>query len=272
MNYRQYFDANRDAWNKKAVIHKDSSFYDVSSFKAGKTSLNKIELEELGSVKGKTLFHLQCHFGMDTLSWARQGAIVTGIDFSEESIKIAKDLSQELNIPGEFICCNVYDTLKHVNKQFDIVFTSYGVIGWLPELDTWAAVIAKVLKPGGIFYIAEFHPVVWMLDENFERIKYHYHNESVIEDEQTGSYANRSADIHYKEYGWNHCLSEVLNSLIKHELVIQHFNEFNFSCYNCFNNVVQGEDGYWRVSGLENKIPMMFSLKAIKKNRMTEIK
>jgi len=113
--------------------------------------------------------------------------------------------------------------------------------------------------------MVEFHPVVWMMDENFERIKYYYHNEEVIVEEQSGTYTDRHADIHYKEYSWNHSISEVLNMLIKHGLIIQHFNEFNFSCYNCFNNVVQGEDGYWRVKGLENKIPMMYSVKAIKK-------
>jgi len=265
MNHQQYFDANRDAWNKKTFVHKNSSFYDIVSFKADKTSLNEIELKELGSVNGKTLLHLQCHFGMDTLSWAREGAIVTGIDFSEEAIKTAEELREELNIPAEFICCNVYDTSQYINQQFDIVFTSYGVIGWLPELDAWAKVIAESLKVGGIFYMVEFHPVVWMLDEDFQYIKYYYHNESVVEDEQTGSYADRYADIHYKEYGWNHSIGEVLNSLIKHGLMILHFNEFNFSCYNCFNNLVQGEDGYWRVKGLENKIPMMYSLKATKK-------
>jgi SAM-dependent methyltransferase len=264
MDHQQYFEANKNAWNKKALVHKNSSFYDVASFKAGKSSLNKIELEELGDVKNKTLLHLQCHFGMDTLSWARQGAIVTGIDLSDESVKIASELSTELNIPAQFICCNVYDALQYINKEYDIVFTSYGVIGWLPDLDKWAAVIVESLRPGGSFYMVEFHPIVWMMDDDFQYIKYHYHNEAVIEDEQTGSYANRYADIHYKEYGWNHSLSEVLNSLIKHGLTIQHFNEFNYSCYNCFNNVVQGEDGYWRVKGLENKIPMMYSVKAIK--------
>jgi len=265
MDHQQYFEANREGWNKRTIVHKDSSFYDVAAFKAGKSSLNKIELEELGDVKGKSLLHLQCHFGMDTLSWARKGAIVTGIDLSDEAIKAAKELSNELNIPAKFICCNVYDTLQHIDRQFDIVFTSYGVIGWLPDLDKWAYIISHSLKPGGIFYMVEFHPVVWMMDENFEHIKYYYHNEEVIVEEQSGTYTDRNADIHYKEYSWNHSISEVLNMLIKHGLIIQHFNEFNFSCYNCFNNVVQGEDGYWRVKGLENKIPMMYSVKAIKK-------
>lgn len=262
---KHYFEANREGWNKRTMIHKDSAFYDLEGFKKGKSSLNKIELEEVGDVKDKRLLHLQCHFGQDTLSWARQGATVTGIDLSDEAIKTAQQLSKEINVPAEFICCNVYDTLQHVSNPFDIVFTSYGVIGWLPDLDQWAKIISGALKPGGTFYMVEFHPVVWMMDENFQYIKYYYHNEEVIVDEQTGTYTDRNAPIQYKEYSWNHSISEVLNALISNRLIIQHFNEFNFSCYNCFNNMVQGEDGYWRVKGLENKIPMMYSVKAVKK-------
>ncbi|MGI8951463.1 MAG: class I SAM-dependent methyltransferase [Chitinophagaceae bacterium] len=266
MNDQDFFAANKDGWNKRTAVHKNSTMYNLPGFKAGKSSLNKIELAELGGVKNKMLLHLQCHFGLDTLSWAREGAVVTGIDLSDEAIKIAIELSNELKIPAEFICCNLYDVKKYVHRKFDIVFTSYGVIGWLPDLDKWAEIIAGCLKPNGIFYMVEFHPVVWMMDENFETIKYYYHNEVVIEEKKNGTYTDRNASIKYKEFSWNHSLSEVLNALIKHGLIIQHFNEYNFSCYNCFNNVVQGEDGYWRVKNLENKIPMMYSVKAIKQN------
>jgi 2-polyprenyl-3-methyl-5-hydroxy-6-metoxy-1,4-benzoquinol methylase len=138
----QIFEANKEAWNKRTGVHKDSAFYDVASFKTGKSTLNKIDVEEVGDVKGKSLLHLQCHFGMDTLSWAREGAVVTGMDLSDEAIEYAKQLSNELNIPAEFICCNVYDLKDHLDKKFDIVFTSYGVIGWLPDLDKWAEIIS----------------------------------------------------------------------------------------------------------------------------------
>jgi 2-polyprenyl-3-methyl-5-hydroxy-6-metoxy-1,4-benzoquinol methylase len=259
-----FFEVNKDAWNKRTVVNKASAFYDVESFKKGKSSLNKLELDALDNVKGKSLLHLQCHFGMDTLSWAREGAIVTGIDLSDEAINIAKQLSHELNIPAEFICCNVYDVLQHIHTQYDIVFTSYGVIGWLPDLNKWAEVISKTLKPDGIFFLAEFHPVVWMFDDNFQYIKYAYHNDAVIIETQTGTYADRDADIQYKEYSWNHSLSEVLTALLDHGLIIQQFDELNYSYYNCFTNTILGDDGYWRIKGLENKIPMMYAVKAIK--------
>jgi 2-polyprenyl-3-methyl-5-hydroxy-6-metoxy-1,4-benzoquinol methylase len=261
---RKIFEANKDGWNKRTAVHKDSDFYNVEAFKAGKSSLNKIELQELGDVNGKSMLHLQCHFGIDTLSWAREGAVMTGVDLSDHAVDFARQLSKEINIDAAFVCCNVYDLKQHLDKQYDIVFTSYGVIGWLPDLDEWASIISYFLKPGGIFYIVEFHPVVWMMDENFEKIKYYYHNTETLTQEMTGTYADPSADIHYTEYSWNHSLGEVVNSLIKKGLNIQYLNEFSFSCYNCFNNLQQGEDGYWRVRGLEDKIPLMFSLKAVK--------
>jgi 2-polyprenyl-3-methyl-5-hydroxy-6-metoxy-1,4-benzoquinol methylase len=244
------------------MINKASAFYDVDSFKAGKSSLNPLEVKSLGSVKGKSLLHLQCHFGMDTLSWAREGAIVTGIDLSDEAINAGKHLSEDLNIPAEFICCNVYDTSEHIQRQYDIVYTSYGVIGWLPDLDKWAEIIRKALKPGGIFFLAEFHPVLWMFDDDFQYIQYPYHNEAVITETKTGTYADRFADITYEEYSWNHSLSEVFTALIEQGLIIRQFEELNYSYYNCFNNTIQGEDGYWRIKGLENKIPMIYSIKA----------
>jgi 2-polyprenyl-3-methyl-5-hydroxy-6-metoxy-1,4-benzoquinol methylase len=263
-NHSKYFEANKEAWNKRTGVHKDSSFYDVESFKAGMTSLQKIELEEVGDVNGKSLLHLQCHFGMDTLSWARLGATVTGIDLSDEAIGYAKSLSGELNLNADFICCNVYDLPENLDKKFDIVFTSYGVVGWLPDLDKWAGVIAHFLKPGGTFYLAEFHPVVWMFDDEFKDIKYCYHNAETIVEKQTGTYADRYAQIEYEEFSWNHSLSEVINALISKGLQIQFLNEFPYSSYNCFANTIQGEDGNYRIKGLEGKIPMMYSIKAVK--------
>jgi 2-polyprenyl-3-methyl-5-hydroxy-6-metoxy-1,4-benzoquinol methylase len=263
--YQQFFEANRKLWNQRTMVHKDSSFYDLPSFLNGKSSLNKIELEELGDVKDKKVLHLQCHFGMDTLSLARMGAKVTGVDLSDTAISEARKLNEQLNLDAEFICCNVYDLKEHLHKQFDIVFTSYGVIGWLPDLKKWAEIISHFTKSNGFFYIAEFHPVVWMLDENFERVKYYYHNHELIEIDSEGTYTDRSADVKGKEYSWNHSISEVLNALISHGLQFSFFNEYSYSPYPCFNNILQGPDGNWRVKGLEDKIPMVYSLKANKK-------
>lgn len=274
--YQSYFEENRISWNKRTAVHKDSVFYDLASFKKGKSSLNKIELEELGDVKGKTLLHLQCHFGMDTMSWEREGAIVTGVDISDEAVKLAKEIAGELKLNARFICANLYDLTDSSKVPplegfkeagFDIVFTSYGTIGWLPDLDKWAETVAYFLKPGGIFYIADFHPVLWMMDEDFKSIKYDYFNTEVITEEISGTYSDRTAPIKSIEHGWNHPFSEIINSLLKHGLQIRLFNEFSYSPYKCFNELEQGEDGMWRIKGMDEKMPMMYSIKAIKESR-----
>ncbi len=263
-NHQQYFDANKEGWNKRTDIHKTSAFYNLEAFKNGASSLNKIERDEVGDVKGKSLLHLQCHFGMDTMSWAREGAMVTGVDFSDEAITLAKEINDELQLDARFVCCNVYDTAQHVPEQFDIVFTSYGTIGWLPQLQPWAKVVAKKLKPGGFFYIADFHPTLWMLDDDMEKLTYSYFNDAVIITEQKGSYTNRDAPIEYKEYGWNHPFSELFTALLGEGLQIEFLHEFSYAPYNCFANLQQWPDGMWRLKGMDDRFPMMYSVKAVK--------
>jgi 2-polyprenyl-3-methyl-5-hydroxy-6-metoxy-1,4-benzoquinol methylase len=261
----KYIDVNRSLWNGKTEIHVNTDFYDLESFKKGKSSLNFLELEALGDVKGKSLLHLQCHFGMDSLSWLRLGAKVTGVDLSDKAIDTAKTLNTELGLDAEFICSNVYDLPEVLDKKFDIVFTSYGVIGWLPDLDKWAEVISHFLKPGGTFYMVEFHPVVWMFDNDISKIQYSYfNNETVIE--TIGTYAEPENEFRHKSISWNHSLSSVINSLMKQNLKVTEFNEYPFSFYDCFKREVLTKDknGFWQFKGLEGKMPMMFSIKAIK--------
>lgn len=264
-NYpNNFFDVNKKAWDNKVPYHLKSDLYDLEGFKNGKSSLKFIELEELGDVKDKTMLHLQCHFGQDSLSWARMGAKVTGVDFSDESISIARKLNDELNLNAEFICTNVYNLPEHLAEKFDIVYTSYGVIGWLPDLKEWGKIISHYLKPGGTFYIVEFHTVVWMFDDEFKNFKYSYFNKGEIKEDVEGTYADLSAPIKQTQYGWNHPLSDVINSLVENGLQIKFVHEFPFSVYDVFQNSVQGEDGWWRIKGMEDIIPMMFSIKAEK--------
>ena len=259
-----FFNTNKKAWNNRTPFHLQSELYDLEGFKEGKSSLKFIELEELGNVNNKTMLHLQCHFGQDSLSWARMGAKVTGVDFSDEAIKAARSLNNELNLDVKFICSNIYDIKKHLDEKFDIVFTSYGTIGWLPDLKEWGRLIAHFLKPGGTFYIVEFHTVLWMFDDDFKNFKYSYFNQGEIEEEVEGTYADMNAPLKQKEYGWNHPLSEVINSLIENGLQIEFLHEFPFSVNDVFSNSVKGKDGWWRIKGMEDIIPMMFSIKAKK--------
>ena len=151
------------------------------------------------------------------------------------------------------------------NEKFDIVFTSYGTIGWLPDLDKWAKIVSRFLKPNGQFVFVEFHPVVWMFDDDFEKIQYRYFNSGAIVETESGTYADKKADITQSYVMWNHSMSEVLNSLIKNGLEITSLDEFDYSPYNCFNKTVEPESGKYRIEHLNNKVPMVYSIKAIRK-------
>ncbi|MEW5677356.1 class I SAM-dependent methyltransferase [Flavobacterium enshiense] len=262
---KDYLDINKATWNQKTTVHVASDFYDMESFLNGKSTLNDIELSLLGDVSGKRILHLQCHFGQDTISLARLGASTTGVDLSDAAIDKAKELATQLNADATFICSDVYDLPNHLNEEFDIVFTSYGTIGWLPDLDKWAAVVARFLKPGGKFIFAEFHPLVWMFDYDFKEIGYSYFNTEPIIEVEEGTYADKNAPIANKTVSWNHPLSEVFSALLKNNLEITSFEEFDYSPYNCFNNIEEFEPNKFRVKHLENKIPMVYSLTAIKK-------
>ena len=139
---QDYFDTNKKLWDAKTAIHKDSDFYFLEKFKQGKTSLNKFELDALGDVSGKTMLHLQCHFGQDSLSWARMGAKVTGADISPKAIQLAKELNTELGLDAQFVESNIVELDQNLKGKFDLVFTSYGTITWLPDLDKWAKIVA----------------------------------------------------------------------------------------------------------------------------------
>ncbi len=260
-----YLTINKQSWDKRTEVHLSSEFYDVVGFLKGNTSLNSIELKLLGDIKGKSILHLQCHFGQDTISLQRLGAKATGVDLSSQSVASANDLALKAGVTPTFICCDLYDLPNHLNQEFDIVFTSYGTIGWLPDLDKWASVVSQFLKPNGKFVFAEFHPVVWMFDDDFKNIGYNYFNTGAIIETENGTYANREAPIKQEYVMWNHGMSEALNSLIKSGLEINSVDEFDYSPYNCFKETIEFEPKKYRIKHLENKIPMVYAIVATKK-------
>lgn len=263
-NEQQYFEVNRALWNEKTKHHTASDFYDMEGFLAGKSSLMQPELELLGDVKGKSVLHLQCHFGQDSLSMARLGASVTGTDISDTAIEYAKQLNAQLGMDVTFVVSDTYSVPGKVKEQFDIVFTTYGVIGWLPDMQRWADVIAKMLKPGGRLVFVEFHPAVWMFDNAFTHVQHSYFNRGPIIEELQGTYADRNADIQMKEIGWNHPIADVLQGLLDAGMTLQTFKEYDYSAYDCFNNTIETSPGKWQVKGMEGKLPMMYALSAYK--------
>ncbi len=264
MNHSDKFEINRNTWNSKVAIHAQSEFYDLANFKKGKSSLNKYELDALGNVSSKSLLHLQCHFGQDTLSFARMGAKCTGIDISDEGIKLAKQLNTELGLDANFICCNVLDTSEYVSEKFDIVFTSYGTIGWLPDLKPWAKMVSDRLKPGGFFYIVEFHPLAWMFDYTVSppTMKYGYQQKGAIYEEYEGTYADANSKMISKEYGWNHGLGEVITSLSNAGLHIEYLKEHEASPYDIFPGLLKNEKGMFELT--DKMYPLIYELKASK--------
>lgn len=258
------FEANRKAWNERTRLHINSAFYDVEGFVAGRNSLTDLELELAGPVAGLDLLHLQCHFGQDTLSFARLGAHVTGLDLSDEAIAEARKLSERCGLEARWETGNVLEHRPGLDGRFDIVFTSYGTIGWLPDLGSWAVNIERYLKPGGRLVFVEFHPVVWMFDNDFTRVAHSYFNRQLIVEEEQGSYADRNAPVNLTSYSWNHDLAEVLTALIGAGLRLEHFVERDGSPHDCFNNTVRGADGLFRIKGMEERIPMIYGLVAVK--------
>lgn len=261
---KNYININKQSWNNRVDAHLQSAFYDLPGFIAGATSLKDIDLELLGDLTGKTVLHMQCHFGMDTISMSRLGAKTTGVDLSDKAIEAARDLANKVVADAEFICCNVYDLPQHCDKQFDIVYTSYGTIGWLPDLQSWASVIAKMLKPGGKLIFVEFHPVVWMFDDDFTKVGYNYFNSGPIDEIESGTYADRDAPIQQEYIMWNHGMGEVLESLINNGLQLNTFKEFDYSPFNCFKHTIELEPGKFRIQHLEHPIPMVYALSATK--------
>ena len=262
---------NLGHWNEVVPIHERSEFYDVPGFKSGKSTLMPIEVEELGDVEGKTLLHLQCHFGLDTMSWARRGAIVTGVDFSERAITLARSLSREICLDARFVLSNVYDLPDNLDGQFDVVFTSYGVLIWLPDLSEWARVVSHFLKPGGVFYVVDGHPFGYVFDdENRDelavRYPYFHSNEPIrFEPDGTGTYADATAIVTSPTCEWTHSLSDILNSLISAGLEIEVFHEFPFAGWRAVPMMEQGEDGWWRLPEHQESVPSLFSLRAKKR-------
>jgi SAM-dependent methyltransferase len=261
-----YLQSNQHLWNEWTTLHEQSPAYKVQEFKAGASTLRPIERAELPDVAGKSLLHLQCHFGLDTLSWARAGAIVTGVDLSDQSIALARALSAELDIPATFICSDLFELPNVLAGQFDIVFTSYGVLNWLPDLQRWAAIVTHFLKPGGIFYIAEFHPFSRVFDSDSPDLKVanaYFFMEEPFRFEIQGSYAAGSSTL-LQGYNWNHSLSEVFNALISAGLQIEFFHEFPFTLRERIAGMVQGEDGLWRLTQHHGMVPLLFSLQTRK--------
>ena len=269
----QRLKTNLDCWNEMVAVHVKSPGYRVEEFRNGEVHLCSIERDEVGDVRGKSLLHLQCHFGIDTMSWARLGANVTGLDFSDKAIEAARAISAELKIPSRFVCSNIYDAPAALDAKFDIVFTSYGALCWLPNLKKWAEVAAHFVKPGGIFYIAEFHPMTQVMangggvahagEAKKLELEYSYFSTAMREFPPGPDYSDRSVVLKHGSHEWMYTTGGVVTSLIDAGLELEFVHEHPLCCFQMFPFMVPVTGSrYWRIEG--DPIPLTLSIRAHK--------
>jgi SAM-dependent methyltransferase len=264
-----YIAANRAIWNAWTTHFATSAHHtDAALVRAGGSSLRSIEREEVGAVPGRTLLHLQCNLGADTLSWARLGAQVTGVDIAENAIGAARTLARETELPARFLQSDVYALPAVLEDEFDIVFASYGVLCWLPDLPRWAEIAARYVRPGGVFYLVDMHPFTNVfaaadttgsgLDLRVARPYFHAAAPAAEEVEHTG--AGNPTTL----YSWSYGLGEVVSALLAAGLRLDFLHEHAVTCYQRFQALVRGDDGWWRWPSPEHTLPLLFSLRATK--------
>jgi SAM-dependent methyltransferase len=267
-----YRETNRANWDSRVDSHYASELYGAGKFIADPAHIGSVvrfDADKVPDVKGKRLLHLQCHIGTDTLGWARLGAEVTGVDFSEKSIEAARRLSDKCGTPGRFVLSELYDAPTALPEQFDIVYTGVGAICWLPDIEGWAKVVASFLDEGGIFYMREGHPIMWALDDERDDdelvLKYPYFEqaEPLLFSEET-TYAGDGVLSSPNTYDWNHGVAEVLQALIDAGLRIDQVEEYDALEWEAGAVNQLGEDGQFRLATGRERLPLMWSLLATK--------
>ena len=270
----RYREANRARWDESVAIHAASEFYGVERFLAGESTLLPLDLEEVGGVDGKALLHLQCHFGLDTLSWAREGAEVVGVDFAPSAVRTARQIAKQAGISAEFVESELYaspDVLSDRLGSFDIVYVNLGAICWLPNIRGWARVCAGFLKPGGVLYLRDVHPIVNSLDyeppDQLLVLKYpSFEQPEPLHWADGDDYADSEAELsNHDSYEWNHSLGEIVSAVVDAGCELEFLHEQDWTVYRALPWMIEVERGIWRLPSESPQIPLMFSLRARKR-------
>lgn len=264
---QDFINVNRKAWDQKVSIHMASDFYDVNGFIQGDTSLRKLEIPLLLPFEGQRILHAQCHFGMDTLSMERMGMSATGVDFSEEAIKQAKILAKQVKLSSNFICDDVLTLEKVPDQSFDLVYSSYGVVGWLNDLTKWASNLFSKLRSGGSLLLVDFHPFIWTLDDDFKGFYYDYFKGDPIVEQEEFTYTDdkKETPLNAKTISWNHSLSEIFQALRKAGFIVTDFDEYDYSPYPCFPHLKKRAEQEYIFEHIQPRIPMVYHIRAEKK-------
>ncbi|MFD3431269.1 class I SAM-dependent methyltransferase [Nocardia fluminea] len=259
-------DANRALWDEWATIHAQSDWYNLDAVRAGADKLRAYETAEVGDVTDLRLLHLQCQIGADSVSWARRGAQVTGVDFSPAAIRIATELAESLNVSANFVCSDVLALPDNLAGTWDVVYASRGILGWISDLDRWARVAAHFLKPGGILYLTDMHPLVRAIDDTSSTLQLgrpYWSRPEPTRYNVTGSYAVPDAHVEStSKYLWTHSTGDLITAIARAGLYIEFFHEFPWldRPLPCLTQVSSRE--FLPPVGFE--IPLYFSIRARK--------
>ena len=259
--------ANRAAWDARVPVHAASRFYDVEGRLRDKQGPHPWELDALGDVSGLRLLHLQCHFGLDTLAWARAGAAVVGLDFSPAGIETARSLAERagLSDKARFVCADVYNAPRALDgATFDVVYVSTGALCWLPNVDRWAEVVASLVAPGGRFYLHDGHPMAWALGDEELTVEHTYFEEDdPLVDDSAWTYTDAPGPLPPGHmYEWNHGLGETVTALIRHGLQLAWLEEHDWAVWPRFPWLVETEDGRWVIPPGRPRVPLEYRLLA----------
>jgi len=252
-------------WDDRVPVHLASLFYDLAGFRAGASTLRPFEVSEVGPVAERRLVHLQCHIGLDTLSWARRGALVSGLDFSAPAISAASSLAASLGLPAEFVVADVYDAVPAFGgRRFDVVYTGTGALVWLPDISRWARVVAGLLEPGGFLYLVEGHPFVQVLESGAAGlfVARDYFDAGPQVEDYPYTYTDGPALSHSRQVEFQHRLGEIVTSLVQAGLRIEFLHEYDFESFGRFGSLLRREDGTYRFPPGQPRVPMMYSLRA----------
>lgn len=256
---------NRAFWDELANRHERSDFYDLAGIRAGRLAVRPHERAELGDVRGLTLCHLQCHIGTDTLAWAKEGARVVGVDLSPRSVEVARRLAKDLGLDAEFLEADVYEAPEALSgRTFDIVYTGYGALVWLPDLERWAEVVGRLLKPGGVLYLSEFHPFHEMMAEDRLEVAHDYFQEEASTWEEAGDYTGDDDVWAARSHQWIHPLGQVVSAVAGAGLRVEFLHEREGIEWHRWPFLVPASGGGWTTPPGTPRLPLQYTLRARK--------
>lgn len=261
-----YRDINRKFWDEVTPHHISSEYYATAEFRRGANVLDPIVREGIGEIAGKRLLHLQCHFGLDTLSLARMGADVTGLDFSGKAIAEARKLAEETGIEATFIESDVLSMPDDLG-EFDVVFASWGVISWVQDISAWFRAAAQRLGRGGRLHLVDFHPVAAIMDDTVGPdsaffVRYPYESDKPLIQDEASDYATPARLRANRTVEWQHGVGSLLNGVIQAGLTIERFRELDRIPWRGLPQLLEAGDGYWRLPPDAPAFPLAFELSA----------